>query len=322
MKQSALVLFAIAICVLVTWGEGPQGDEAGPGATAEKTTWVKGRAASKSAAEGTARSSRSTHLLDRGTAGGPPRRGGGPATPLPIAYPGGGPSAMAAGIPAGAGAFPLTGLGGYYGNIFAPGVGYPPGFLTGGSTPGFVITGAYAWNSPFVKTGPVTGVPGGSPVRILGAAAAPVPPTPMAAVLAPPGAFTFFTTTAAPGPPGPPPGIVGGPGIFTPGVAILPTGTPAPSAAFCGFLAGGPGFTTSGPFPPGTGWTGNGLGASLPPMGPGVPLRVAFFGPPFLPPGTFLTISASPIPTPQDFIAGCFAAGATTPVELMAFGVE
>ncbi len=229
---------------------------------------------------------------------------------------------MAAGIPAGAGAFPMPMLGGYYGNIFPPGVGYPPGFLTSGSTPGFVITGAYAWNSPFVKTGPVTGMPGGSPVRILGAAAAPVPGTPFATVFIPPGAFTFFTTTAVPGPPGPPAGLVGGPAIFTPGVAIVPTGTPAPSAAFCGFLAGGPGFTTSGPFPPGTGWTGNGLGASLPPMGPGLPLRVAFFGPPFLPPGTFLSITASAIPTPQDFIAGCYAAGATTPVELMAFGVE
>ncbi len=242
---------------------------------------------------------RSIHLLDRDMTpyakADSATRGGGPTGPIPIFYPGGSPGAIAAGAPA-AGAFPGTGLGGFFGNLFPPGA-YPTPFLTGGTATGFVITGVYAWHSPFTAGGG----PGGSTSRMLVAAAAGVPTTPFAVV--PTGGFaTAFVSAGLPGPTG----VVGGPGaVPMPG---LPIGTGFP-AVFCGMLIGGPAFVTA--------WAGNGLGASLPPF-TAPPLRVGFF-PPFFTPA--FVLSAVPAP-PANYIAGCFAAGATTPVELQSYSIE
>ncbi len=241
----------------------------------------------------------SVELMDRGApAKQAAQPGGGPTGPIPIFVAGGSPTAIAAGAPA-AGAFPGTGLGGFFGNLFPPGPGYPPSFLTGGTASGFVITGAYAWHSPFTAAG----APGGSLSRNLVAAAAAIPTSPFA----PAATGGFVAVTVSAGAPGPA-GIVGGPGVIvpTPGLAI---GLAFP-ACFCGMAAGGPGFVT--------GWPGNGLGASLPPASGNPPLRVGFF-PPFFAPGSPLFTTAAP---PQNFIAGCFAAGATTPVELQNFSIE
>lgn len=300
MKKLVLTLLASSFVALLVYAQGPPTPDAGAAVGAGAAVTVEGRPAAKS-----------FELLDRGIARQPqtPEKGGTPPPtgPTTIAYPGGGPGAIAAGAPM-AGAFPGMFMGGFFGNLFAPGVGFPSSFLTAGATSGFVVTGAYAWHSPATAGGG----PGGSSLRVLAAAAAAVPGTPFSAV--PTGGFSIFTvSTGAPGPAG----VVGGPGIF-PGVRIGgtamagPTATPVPaSAAFCGLIAGGPMF-----FSPG--WMGNGLGGSLPPMGPGVPLRVGFF-PPFFFPGS--PISAMPAP-PQDFIAGCFADSSTTPVELMAFEID
>ncbi len=305
MKKLVIALLVLSLAAFFAQAEGPDGSatiaDRSPD-VAGKVEPVRGRPAQKS-----------FRLLDRGTATAPlqPDKGGTPPPtgPTPIFYPGGSPSAIAAGAPM-AGAFPGPGLGGYFGNIFAPGVGYPSSFLTAGATSGFLVTGAYAWHSPATAGGG----PGGSPVRVLVAAAAAVPPTPFAPV--PTGGFAIGTPSAGPAGPAM---VVGGPGILSTAVRVGgtamagPPTTPVPaSAVFCGLIAGGPAFTTT------PGWTGNGVGASLPPMGPGVPFRVGFF-PPFFVPGGPISAIAAP---PQDLIAGCFADSSTTPVELMAFGIE
>lgn len=283
MKRFALSTVLMVFLVLIAWAQKPE-------ALPSKLKTVKGKAPTQ----------RSLHLLDRdlapGAKAGTSTRGGGPTGPIPIFYPGGSPTAIPAGAPA-AGAFPGTGLGGFFGNLFPPGA-YPTSFLTGGTATGFVITGVYAWHSPFTAAGGA----GGSSARVLVAAAAAPPSTPFVAV--PTGGFaTAFISAGFPGPTG----IVGGPGaIPMPG---LPIGTAFP-AVFCGMAIGGPAFVT--------GWLGNGLGASLPPLPGNPPLRVGFY-PPFF--GTSGVLSAVPA-TPQNFIAGCFAAGATTPVELQSFSIE
>ena len=80
---------------------------------------------------------------------------------------------------------------------------------------------------------------------------------------------------------------------------------------------GGAGFIDAG-------WVANGIGAVIP-TGTPPPTRVGF------PPTFFGTTGgggAFPVSaltftaTPQTQIAGCFAAGSTTPVELQAFSVE
>jgi hypothetical protein len=256
----------------------------------------------------------SAHLLDRGTR----RRaaalkGGGPPGPIPIAYPGAGPTAMAAGFAGGVGAFGTgTSSGAFAGNLFVPGLDYPPDFLTGGTMAGFDVTGVYAWHSPFLKTGMFSAVPAGSTRRILAAAAVAIPTAPLASAAVGPAGFELVTvSTGLAGPTA----IVGGPGNLASPMPILPGGFPA---VFCGLAIGGPGFID-------TGWLGNGVGAIIPPPGPmPPPTRLGF------PPAFFGTTMGMPFPiaaiaftaTPQIQIAGCFAAGATTPVELQAFHVD
>ena len=259
---------------------------------------------------------RSLHLLDRGdhlhrAAG--ESRGGGPSGALPISFPGAEPTAVAAGFAAGVGAFgTAAGLGSFVGNLFAPGgvPSYPPGILTAGSVSGFDVTGVYAWHSPFLKTGSVTAVLAGSTRRLLAVAPAAVPTAALAPAAVGPGGFEVVTVSA--GLPGPT-GIVGGAGNLASPVAILPGGF---SAVFCGMAVGGAGFLDPG-------WVANGIGAVIPTAAP-PPTRVGF------PPTFFGTTSGGPFPisavaftaTPQVQIAGCFADGATTPVELQAFSVE
>jgi hypothetical protein len=176
---------------------------------------------------------------------------------------------------------------------------------------GFDVTGVYAWHSPFLKTGMFSALPAGSTRRILAAAAAAIPTTPLAMVAVGPAGFEVVTvSTGLPGPAA----IVGGPGNLASPMPILPGSF---AAVFCGLAIGGPTFID-------TGWLGNGVGAIIPPPGPIPPTRLGF------PPTFFGTTMGAPFPigavafpaTPQIQIAGCFAAGATTPVELQAFHVE
>ncbi|MEE8526338.1 MAG: hypothetical protein V3T72_20570 [Thermoanaerobaculia bacterium] len=178
--------------------------------------------------------------------------------------------------------------------------------------PGFDVTGVFAWHSPFLKTGMFSAMPGGSTKRVLAAAAAALPTTPSASVAVGPASFEVATvSTGLPGPTA----IVGGPGILAMPMAIPPTFP----AVFCGLAIGGPGFISAG-------WLGNGVGAVIPmgptPMPP--PTRLGF------PPSIFGTTMGGPFSisvaaftmTPQTQIAGCYAAGATTPVELQSFHVD
>ena len=249
---------------------------------------------------------RSAHLLDRGDAevpAGPNRGGTSPPTgPTPIFFPPASPGAVP--IPAGAGALGTVvfgpGFGGLLGNLFLPGAGYPASYLTAGVVPGFDITGVYAWH--------LAPAPTASTVRIVGAAAAPPPPTatPIAPAgpLGPPPAFASGPV----GPPGPAmSGLVSAPGLFVPPVRV----TPGSSAVFCGLGVGGPGFA---PFGVGTMGPGNGLGGF---PGAQPPLRTAMF--PMMPGAVIPTIF---VPPGAAYIVGCFADSSTTPVELMAFGIE
>ncbi len=243
---------------------------------------------------------RSAHLLDRGTAAKArvPTKGGTtpPSGPTVIAFPGGSPGAVP--VPPGFGvlgavAFPPAG-GGLLGNLFLPGTGYPASFLTAGGVSGFDVTGAYAWHLAPSSAASV--------VRILGAAAVP-PPSPLP--ISPAGPIGPFASAPIPptGTPAPS-GLLSAPGAFPP-VRV----TPGVSGIFCGLGVGAPGFGAIGAGPAGNG-LGGVSGAVLP------PLRVA---PIPLTAGPFIVTVPAP---PAAYIAGCFADSSTTPVELMAFGVE
>lgn len=310
MLKHRLVLLLLLIVLLPLAGTlARAGDEASREKVA-RAGGVPGRPAAPTATR------RSVHLMDRGDRdhGAGATRGGGPSGALPIYFPGAGPTAVAAGFAAGVGAFgTMSGSGAFAGNLLAPGAvpSYPPGFLTGGSVAGFDVTGVYAWHSPFLKTGPVTGSLAGSTRRILAAAAAAVPGAALAPAAVGPGGFEVVTvSTGLPGPTG----IVGGAGNLASPVAILPGGF---SAVFCGMAIGGAGFIDPG-------WVANGIGAVIPTGAP-PPTRLGF------PPTFFGTTGGGGVfpisavaftATPQTQIAGCFAAGATTPVELLAFAVE
>ncbi len=307
MLRSVSVAFIVLLVILSIANTLP--GEAGE--KVDKADGIQGRPAVPSEA------GRSTHLLDRGKSdrGGAVLHGGGPATPIPIAFPGAGPMDTASGFAAGVGAFgTASGAGAFAGNLFAPGPGYPPGFLTGGATSGFDVTGVYAWHSPFLKTGPVSATPAGSTRRILAAAAAAVPGTPLSAVTVAPAGFEVVTVSGSPSAaPGGPTAIVGGPGNLALPVAIAPGGF---SAVFCGLAIGGAGFID-------TGWVANGVGAVIPPGALAMPpsLRngfpAAFFGG-----GPFPISAIAFTATPQTQVAGCFAAGSTTPVELQSFHIN
>jgi len=241
------------------------------------------------------------HLLDRGVAkaaAGPDKGGTSPPTgPTAIFYPGGSP--MAVPVPPGFGAFGasifLTGGGGFLGNFFVPGVpGYPPSFLTAGGVSGFDLTGVYAWH-----LAPTTMA---SVVRVLGAAVAP-PPTPASAPAGPIPAGGFASAVIPPTGFPAPSALIMAPGLFTLRV------TPGVSGIFCGLAVGGPGYA-----PIGAGPAGNGLGGVVSGVQP--PIRAA---PLPLGMGGFITVVPA---SPAFYIAGCFADSSTTPVELMAFGVE
>lgn len=309
MRRHRLVALLLLFVILPIAGTLARAGDGTDGQKIKKAAGIHGRPAVPTATQ------RSTQLLDRGDRNHETRanRGGGPSGALPINYPGAGPTATAAGFAAGVGAFgTATGAGAFIGNLFAPGAvpSYPPGILTGGSAPGFDVTGVYAWHSPFLKTGTVSASLAGSTRRILAVAPAAVPATPSAPAAVGPGGFEVVTaSTGLPGPTG----IVGSAGNLASPVAILPGGF---SAVFCGMAVGGPGFIDPG-------WLGNGIGAVIPTGAP-PPTRIGF------PPTFFGTTGGSAFPlgvalftaTPQTQIAGCFAAGATTPVELMAFTVE
>lgn len=261
--------------------------------------WVAGLAGAEG--EKPTSSPDASHLLDRGVAKvstGPDKGGTSPPTgPTPIFYPGGSP--MAVPIPPGFGAFGasifLTGGGGFLGNFFVPGVpGYPPSFLTAGGVSGFDLTGVYAWH-----LAPTTMA---SLVRVLGAAVVP-PPSPASAGAGPIPTGGFASAVVPPSGAPAPSALIMAPGLFTLRV------TPGVSGIFCGLGVGGPGFAGIGAGP-----AGNGLGGVLSGMQP--PIRTAPFP---LATGGFI----APVPaTPAFYIAGCFADSSTTPVELMAFGVE
>lgn len=247
-----------------------------------------------------------THLLDSGQANTSsiPHRGGGPATPIPIAFPFAGPTAIPPGVSVGAFGT-ATGAGAFAGNLFLPGSGYPAGFLSGGATSGFSITGVFAWHWPLLKTGTMTAVTAGSTRRILAIAGASAPATASATAAVPAGYTIVTASTGLPGPSA----IVGVPGNVTP---AKPISTAAP-AVFCSLAIGGMGFID-------TAWMANGIGAVIPASPPAPPTRLGypamFFGIDF--PISAVTFSA----TPQTQIAGCYAAGATTPVELQAYRVD
>ena len=260
---------------------------------------------------------RSAHLLDRGKRqlGAQVVQGGGPATPLPIAFPGAGPMDSAAGFAMGVGAFGVAPMSGaFVGNLFLPGADYPSAFLTGGSTPGFLVTGVFAWHSPFLKTGMSSAIDAGSTRRILAVAAAAIPTSAMAAAAVGPAGFGLVTASgssiAVVVAGTQMPGIVGMPGNLTPFPIV---GTMFP-AVFCGLAIGGAGFIDLG-------WIANGVGAVIPPGPmPMAPPTRAGFPPPFFVPGSPI-VTLGFTATPQTQIAGCFAAGATTPVELQSFHV-
>lgn len=310
MLRHRLMALLLVIVLPPIAGTLARAGDATDGEKIKSAAGIQGRPAAPTPAQ------RSLRLLDRGDRrrGAEITPGGGPSGALPINFPAAGPSAMAAGFAAGVGAFgTATGSGAFAGNLIAPGAvpSYPPGFLTGGSVAGFDVTGVYAWHSPFIKTGPISATPGGSTRRILAVAGAAVPATPLAPAAVGPGGFEVVTaSTGLPGPTG----IVGSPGNLASPVAILPGGF---SAVFCGLAVGGPSFIDPG-------WLGNGVGAVIPTAAP-PPTRLGF------PPTFFGTTGGGGVfpigavtftATPQTQIAGCFAAGATTPVELMAFTVE
>lgn len=247
---------------------------------------------------------RSAHLLDRGAAAQVTvtKRGGTPPPmgPTVISFPGGSPAAVP--VPTGFGflgaGLPTAAPGGFVGNLFVPGAGYPPTFLTAGGVPGFDVTGVYAWH--------LAPTAAASLIRILGAAVVGVPSTafapsgPAVAVASAP----FSTGTPAPS------GLLSAPGFFAPLRVSPATTPPGPSGIFCGLAVGAPGFTpiVAGP-------AGNGLGGATPTPQPS-PLRI-------VPVPLATGAIAAPLPaSPAAYIAGCFADSSTTPVELMAFGVE
>ncbi|MEM7586116.1 MAG: hypothetical protein AAF560_22185 [Acidobacteriota bacterium] len=183
------------------------------------------------------------------------------------------------------------------GNLFLPGVDYPASFLTAGGVSGFDVTGAYAWHAA-----PTTMA---SFYRIVGAASVPPPATPFAP--AGPIATGISAATPVPGPGFPAPsGLISMIGAWPP-VRV----TSGASGIYCGLLVGGSGYLPPGPGSP---WGGNGLGGIVPGAQP--PLRGAPFP---LGVATSLGVIAA---TPAAYIVGCYADSSTTPVELMAFGVE
>ena len=216
---------------------------------------------------------------------------------MPIAIAGAGPLDVAAGHPAGlfgAGA----GLGASIGNLFLPGsafAGYPLGWATGGTTPGFLVIGAFAWHSPVTAAGG----PGGSLTRWLTAATAP-PPTPALTSPTTPLAVSF-ATVAPSGSPGPAAVV----SATFPTALAVPAATPA---LYCGMMVGGPGFL---------GWAGNGIGAVSGAPPPHV-YRTGGFPHIF---GTTFPLVIVP-GSHGVLIAGCFAEGATVPVELQSFSIE
>ena len=251
-----------------------------------------------------------TRLLDRGSAAksAVPTKGGTtpPTGPTPIFFPGpppGSPGAVPA--PPGFGALGISvfgmgpAAGGYLGNLFLPGSGYPPSFLTSGAVSGFDVTGAYAWH--------LAPSPAASFFRIVGAASVPPPPTPLAP--AGPIATGISAGTAVPGPGTPAPSaLISLIGAWPP-VRV----TPGISGIYCGLLVGGPGYMPTSVAPP-AGPAGNGLGGIMGGVQP--PLRAAPF------PLGVATALPTILAPPAAYIVGCYADSSTTPVELMAFGIE
>lgn len=294
MKKVAIMLSTILAAAALSWvvlaQSSPQQAEAEKvGITAEYSAKIQ-------------------QLLDRGSAakavstpnGGMPP----PVGPTPIFFPGppaGSPAAMPA--PPGAGALGASvfgagaAAGSFLGNLFLPGAGYPPSFLTAGGVSGFDVTGAYAWH--------LAPTAGASYFRIVGAASVPPPATPLAP--AGPIATGISAATPVPGPGTPAPsGLISMIGAWPP-VRV----TPGVSGIYCGLLVGGPGYTPTTGFPA---WGGNGLGAIVPGTQP--PLRGAPFP---LGAATSLPTFAAP---PAAYIVGCYADSSTTPVELMAFTID
>lgn len=239
------------------------------------------------------------HLLDGGKATNIESVRGGtapPTGPTAIFYPPA--STMAVPAPPGFG-FPGaafgTGMGGFVGNLFLPGVpGYPPTYLTAGGVSGFDVTGAFAWH-----LAPTTMA---SLARVLGGAAAVPPPTPAAPAMIVPGFMTVTPSTGFPAPSG----IVFAPGAFAPPVRATSPGV----GIFCGLAVGGLGFAPilAGP-------AGNGLGGitAAPPL---PPIRSAMI------PMSTSALIAAVAASPAAYIAGCFADSATTPVELQAYQID
>ncbi len=308
MKRKILGWLCFVAIALLVWIAAPaSSDEAGDSKQVvaeakEQRTWKE------MLPEG--QRERSTHLLDRG---GTAKRktfekGGGGTGPFAVFHPMGSPAAVASPFPVGffPPGSPATPLSLAVGNMFIAGAGFPTGWITMGTSMGFFLTGAYAWHWPL---NPVAGAPGGSMTRFL--MAAPVLPsgTPFAPTVMIPG--LAVTTTGAFGPPGPT-GVVSVTMAFSVPVATIGPTSPPFSGAWCGMVVGNGAYWA--PATPSA--FGNGLGANLPAGPPGFPIRG----------GTPGTLSAGVLPAilapPANYIAGCYADGASIPVELQSFHIE